>query len=209
MALISCPDCANRVSDLAPSCPWCGRPIRDRPPRPKRSRLHRGRALAILALVAAVWFGPRYVVEWVRARYEPAEQREWLATWATLKASWEAAASNAAARAEYEAKARGFFARQVHVGDWTATVRSVRGGLDAQWVRAEIGGAVFHVRARDEPYPEAFKSFRDGDRIVFSGDMVAESSWTLSGAIDTPEMTVIATRVQKARLTSFGWWDPR
>lgn len=27
MALINCPDCGNKVSDLAPACPKCARPI--------------------------------------------------------------------------------------------------------------------------------------------------------------------------------------
>lgn len=27
MSLISCPDCNNEVSDIAPACPKCGRPI--------------------------------------------------------------------------------------------------------------------------------------------------------------------------------------
>ena len=27
MALVNCPDCSNQVSDSAPACPHCGRPI--------------------------------------------------------------------------------------------------------------------------------------------------------------------------------------
>ena len=27
MALLTCPDCAHQVSDQAPSCPGCGRPM--------------------------------------------------------------------------------------------------------------------------------------------------------------------------------------
>jgi hypothetical protein len=27
MALVTCPDCAHEISDAAPSCPWCGRPV--------------------------------------------------------------------------------------------------------------------------------------------------------------------------------------
>ena len=27
MALVACPDCSQQVSDAAPSCPHCGRPI--------------------------------------------------------------------------------------------------------------------------------------------------------------------------------------
>jgi hypothetical protein len=29
MGLISCPDCEGKVSDIAPSCPRCGRPFED------------------------------------------------------------------------------------------------------------------------------------------------------------------------------------
>jgi Flp pilus assembly protein TadB len=28
MALIDCPDCEKKISDLAPACPFCGRPMR-------------------------------------------------------------------------------------------------------------------------------------------------------------------------------------
>lgn len=34
MALIMCPDCQAQVSDAAPACPRCGRPIAMQPPRP-------------------------------------------------------------------------------------------------------------------------------------------------------------------------------
>lgn len=28
MALVKCPDCGREVSDVAPTCPGCGRPLR-------------------------------------------------------------------------------------------------------------------------------------------------------------------------------------
>jgi hypothetical protein len=31
MALISCPDCDTQISDAAPTCPRCGRPMTDTP----------------------------------------------------------------------------------------------------------------------------------------------------------------------------------
>lgn len=31
MPLITCPDCSNQVSDSAPTCPQCGRPMQSRP----------------------------------------------------------------------------------------------------------------------------------------------------------------------------------
>jgi hypothetical protein len=34
MALVTCPDCSNQVSDQAPSCPKCGRPMRKAAPGP-------------------------------------------------------------------------------------------------------------------------------------------------------------------------------
>ena len=37
MALITCPDCQCDVSDLAPACPKCGRPIAPAPLRPAAS----------------------------------------------------------------------------------------------------------------------------------------------------------------------------
>jgi len=35
MALIKCPDCGSEVSDAAPACPKCGRPIAAPPPAPR------------------------------------------------------------------------------------------------------------------------------------------------------------------------------
>ena len=32
MPLIACPDCAAEISDAAPTCPKCGRPMRAPPP---------------------------------------------------------------------------------------------------------------------------------------------------------------------------------
>lgn len=75
MALIKCPDCGTDVSDAAPACPKCGRPIAREPaqaveasdsdaPKPRR----RAPAtftitlstfvLVALAILAAVWFVP-------------------------------------------------------------------------------------------------------------------------------------------------------
>ena len=34
MALINCPDCGEKVSDSAPACPHCGRPLMNTPPPP-------------------------------------------------------------------------------------------------------------------------------------------------------------------------------
>jgi len=31
MALINCPDCNQEVSDIAPTCPKCGRPLKTAP----------------------------------------------------------------------------------------------------------------------------------------------------------------------------------
>lgn len=71
MALINCPDCGTEVSDAAPACPKCGRPIA--PPTPQthaRGRGERNRSpatftitvssfvLIVLAIAAAVWFVP-------------------------------------------------------------------------------------------------------------------------------------------------------
>lgn len=36
MALVKCVDCGNQISDLAPACPFCGRP-HSAPPRPQQS----------------------------------------------------------------------------------------------------------------------------------------------------------------------------
>ena len=32
MPLTKCPDCDKQISDLAPACPHCGRPMKTRPP---------------------------------------------------------------------------------------------------------------------------------------------------------------------------------
>jgi hypothetical protein len=41
MALIHCPDCGNEISDLAPSCPQCGRP-RDTPTPQRHNTVYVG-----------------------------------------------------------------------------------------------------------------------------------------------------------------------
>jgi DNA-directed RNA polymerase subunit RPC12/RpoP len=47
MALVSCPDCGNKLSDLAPACLTCGRPMAVSPP-----------PLAVAVPSAAVYQGP-------------------------------------------------------------------------------------------------------------------------------------------------------
>lgn len=71
MALINCPDCGAEVSDAAPACPKCGRPIASVPsPTNASDERTRGRShatvtvtlssfvLIVLAIAAAVWFVP-------------------------------------------------------------------------------------------------------------------------------------------------------
>lgn len=65
MPLISCPDCGAQVSDTAPSCVKCGRPIAaaaraQRPPKAQRGCLELGPfttclALGFVLLVAAAY----------------------------------------------------------------------------------------------------------------------------------------------------------
>ena len=46
MGLIACPDCGQMVSDIAPSCPHCGRPIFTQdtlPPLPSANQLEEGK----------------------------------------------------------------------------------------------------------------------------------------------------------------------
>lgn len=54
MALIQCPDCKEAVSDSAPACPKCGRPMPDaKPPKRKFGWKHWAvLALAVLALLS-------------------------------------------------------------------------------------------------------------------------------------------------------------
>lgn len=63
MALIKCSDCGTEVSDAAPACPKCGRPITSAPmyasprkPPPLKSKGNASGGFAILVLVAlSVW----------------------------------------------------------------------------------------------------------------------------------------------------------
>ena len=55
MALVKCPDCDKEVSDSAPTCPNCGRPMKEQPavapaPQPAQSTWNPGIA-AVLSLV--------------------------------------------------------------------------------------------------------------------------------------------------------------
>ena len=43
MALISCPECKGRVSDLALACPHCGFPIKESQPRVKQTKKTRAK----------------------------------------------------------------------------------------------------------------------------------------------------------------------
>jgi len=65
MALLTCPDCSHRVSDLAASCPSCGRPrleamsatIKDSSDRAVRIEWHLSQirvAVTFLAYVTAI-----------------------------------------------------------------------------------------------------------------------------------------------------------
>lgn len=62
MALIKCPDCGKEVSDIAPSCPNCGRPInlqnhspaQSQPPNKKTSPIAMG-CLVFLLIVFGLW----------------------------------------------------------------------------------------------------------------------------------------------------------
>lgn len=83
MALVRCPDCAREVSDAAPACIGCGRPLRARSARLRRLRP------ALLALVAVALVGgaaaasgaarraptlaPDTPVDVARPAYEPPE----------------------------------------------------------------------------------------------------------------------------------------
>lgn len=68
MALVECPDCAAKVSDVAPACPNCGRPMAPTPDMriasgPKRSRIQRtlsATLIVALAAAATIWFIPGF-----------------------------------------------------------------------------------------------------------------------------------------------------
>lgn len=57
MSLIKCPDCGKEVSDKAPACPNCGRPIA---PTGIYSFLSR-RWVKILAIIFLIYIGMRIV----------------------------------------------------------------------------------------------------------------------------------------------------
>ena len=56
MALVTCPDCQAQISDAAPACPKCGRPMGARPTRrtPLRSAIMLGAVTLFLVIFA--WF---------------------------------------------------------------------------------------------------------------------------------------------------------
>lgn len=53
MPLITCPDCSKEVSDLAPACPSCGRPMQD-PPKPKKKNRALAATLNVLGLTGII-----------------------------------------------------------------------------------------------------------------------------------------------------------
>ena len=64
MGLVNCPDCGRAVSDLAPACPGCARPMKATETQPvtiqQTSKPYKGAeavgvALLILGLVSTAW----------------------------------------------------------------------------------------------------------------------------------------------------------
>lgn len=61
MALVTCPDCSTQVSDQAPACPRCGRPLHGNAGawQPQQASPNKGMAIGlIIAIVAAVAIVP-------------------------------------------------------------------------------------------------------------------------------------------------------
>lgn len=56
MALIRCPDCGNEISDLAPSCPHCGRPRETMTLPPHKAQGSGNLRLVFLLLIAFFLF---------------------------------------------------------------------------------------------------------------------------------------------------------
>lgn len=74
MALIDCPDCNHRVSDMAPTCPQCGRAVHD------ASR-------ATQRVIARPEFSPGYwenLQEFHRKEVQERRRKTWIAGIATL-----------------------------------------------------------------------------------------------------------------------------
>jgi len=57
MALIACPDCSCEISDTAPACIHCGRPMPDEAPAPREAAPLSGRGKAVIALSAVAILG--------------------------------------------------------------------------------------------------------------------------------------------------------
>lgn len=84
MALIACPDCTKQVSDSAPSCPSCGRPIApiqtELTAKRYKGRMAGSFIMALLGFVAtAVLFGMKLPV-WPGALVAGAASLVYLAT---------------------------------------------------------------------------------------------------------------------------------
>jgi hypothetical protein len=71
MALKVCPDCKSQVSDQAPYCPKCGRPIR----QAARERLQRLGFISMLVF-AVLWLWMGVVDPWLWDREQAAHKRE-------------------------------------------------------------------------------------------------------------------------------------
>ncbi len=129
----------------------------------------------------------------------PQAEHDWINEWKYLQGEWQAAKSNELARRDVGAQARRFFERKQEIVGWVGTVDRVTiGATGAVWAYAKYAGSTFEIRMSDSDAgapPPAFARLQKGDAVRFSGKIGMEGSWTISGALEEPEMIVVATRI--------------
>lgn len=78
---------------------------------------------------------------------------------------------------------------------WNAEVLDVKRSGDDIVINAEYGEQIYRLKIIDQQAKEIAKSFAEGDKIKFSGNIGQEVSKTLFGALAAPEFSLYPTSV--------------
>ena len=90
--------------------------------------------------------------------------------------------------------------------NWIGQVKDVTSGfLESIWITTAVDNVEFHLYPDDKDKAKNFVSnLNQGDWVLYSGVIDGESSLTISGAIDVPEIKITFTSAASGRYTYLG-----
>lgn len=131
----------------------------------------------------------------------PDSQRAWIAQFQDIRDRWKEAQSNDVRREAIENEARAFFNDRRNVTDWWGVVDGVKSALGGTGAVVKYRGATFKLYPESTDAANAFTAtfsrLRQGDDVLFSGTLMKETSFTMSGAMSQPEMQVRLTELKR------------